>query len=117
MVTVIIIAEGHKIHTTIDDTYFLGDAQVVQGSDFHIKHISFISQLALSYIFLGASAITIISSLIFIILRIVRRSRHPDCKQKEYVCLMCDYVIGWTDGCQLCMDSLAVQKCAAFKIR
>ena len=29
MITIIIIAEGHKIHTTIDETYHLGNAQVM----------------------------------------------------------------------------------------
>ena len=33
MVTIIIIAEGHKIHTTLDETYYLGDAQVKQDCE------------------------------------------------------------------------------------
>ncbi|XP_065897494.1 lysosomal cholesterol signaling protein-like isoform X2 [Dysidea avara] len=58
-ILVIVVAEGHKGHSTLDKAFYLGDTQLV-----------------LSCIFLGISAIITAASLIFIVLRVVRRSRH-----------------------------------------
>ncbi|XP_065897490.1 lysosomal cholesterol signaling protein-like isoform X2 [Dysidea avara] len=63
IVLVVIVAEEPERHATLDKAFFLGDGQLV-----------------LSCIFLGVSTIITTASLIFIILRIIRRSKHIERK-------------------------------------